>query len=484
MGKATVVSELGGGRYMVRLVYERAQVDRRIQELQARIAQIDGMLPGVEADLNKWLAEQDARSQDLMAKIQAGATPGEIQQAEDLLAAAERKVIELSSRKAELELERAACERKVATLQANLPPQNPDPVEALCIDGTEGLTGDVGTIEVDLTDEDQADQGPVLIRPGYGGGAVWSGARDGILKPPAACLPEEVFYNYAVLPGLARWRPRYRLGTVHSVDHGTRTLTVDVDDLRLTHQDLQCRHAGRVTATAEYRGNTSVEVFEPGDRVVLEARPPQNAQTWADGPWVVVGFAENPKMMETEYILEDGAYLYLPGDPPWKMEIWAGPTNEWVDYFTGPPEALFWSGYQYFAAVGGPALYNRDYGINVPNFIVDGARLRVEWKANPKHGPPRYGLVYMRATSADGVVTHFTPKYPHFRGVLPLLKEQSATPFAPYGDMVGHAGDPLYWHAIDVDANGIAVVYREHTNRTLPDGQPGWAIFECDVSYF
>lgn len=309
MGKAEVVADLGGGRYLVRPVYERAAVDKRIRALQNRIGQIDLALPHLDAALAQWIAIQDQRSQELMALIGAQAAPDEIERAEKALAYAQEQVIRVGSEKAHLELERAACERKIATLQAALPPASPPAVEGLSIDGTTGLAGEVGTIEVDLTDEDPPTS-HVLLRPGS---QAWTGGRDGVLKPPAACLPEEAYYNYAVLPGLARWRPRYRVGTVHGVDPAAQTLTVDVDGLRLTHQDLECRHAARVTATAEYRGSTSVDLFEPGDRVVLEARPPAGAETWPDGPWVVIGFAENPKVLGTGPLAISGPEVFYHG---------------------------------------------------------------------------------------------------------------------------------------------------------------------------
>lgn len=313
MGKAEVVAALGGGRYLVRPVYERAAVDRRIRALQNRIGQIDLALQNLDAALAQWIAIQAQRSQELMALIGAQAAPDEIERAEKALAYAQEQVIRVGSEKAHLELERAACERKIATLQAALPPASPPAVEGLSIDGTTGLTGEVGTIEVDLTDEDQAALPHVLLRPGHGGAAAWSGSRDGVLKPPAACLPEEAYYAYALLPGVARYRPRYRLGTVESVDTTAQTLTVDVEGLRLTHQDLECRHAARVTATAEYRGSTSVDLFEPGDRVVLEARPPAGAETWPDGPWVVIGFAESPKVLGTGPLAISGPEVFYHG---------------------------------------------------------------------------------------------------------------------------------------------------------------------------
>ena len=467
MGRATVVSELGGGRYLVRQVYERTQVDRRIQALQARIAQIDANLPGVEAELNRWIAEQDARSQDLMAKIQAGATPGEIQQAEDLLAAAERKVIELSSRKAALELERAACERKVATLQAYLPPPSPDPVEALCIDGTTGLTGDVGTIEVDLTDEEQAALPHVLLRPGYGGTAAWSGARDGILKPPAACLPEEAFYNYAILPGMAKWRPRYRLGTVHSVDTQSMTLTVDVDGLRLTHQDLQCRYAGRVTATAEYQGSTSVDVFEPGDRVVLEARPPQGAETWPDGPWVVIGFADEPKNVSADLqivgpeVLYDGAqYRAIGGSGDY---TWFDPSIAAGAWYLEP-------------GVGIPAQF-----IHPMQLQVNGDRVTVDW---PQDGSNQSYAEIRVQDNQTGKQAWVNVSLPRVRAVNGRRSTSTSKP-APSGDWNLSAEHVLSSDLIGAMLEGRDVDKRATlwTRYTLPGGSSEYVIDQWDVDF-
>ncbi|MBF0199493.1 MAG: hypothetical protein HQL32_17390, partial [Planctomycetes bacterium] len=85
-----------------------------------------------------------------------------------------------------------------------------------CVDHNTALTGTVGTIEAP---GERHPDFPALIKPGgtLGDEALWSSS-DGVLQPAIAGTPENVFLASALNPGLQKWRPQYRFGTIQSIN--------------------------------------------------------------------------------------------------------------------------------------------------------------------------------------------------------------------------------------------------------------------------
>jgi len=190
MGKGQIVSHIGAGRYNVsltfayrnRVVAKIAAFDVQIAQLQARLNTLDVQI-AAEADLKKKEALINERSA--------------------------------------VRLQKTSAEKLRGYYQDNMPA---DPtVMAWCMDLTEDLSGSVGTAEI------PGERQTVLIRPGHGNQAVYSTIRDGQIMPSIAGEPNQVLFNWMMLPGWQRHRPIYRIGTIVEIDYDLNTCTVCLD---------------------------------------------------------------------------------------------------------------------------------------------------------------------------------------------------------------------------------------------------------------
>ena len=161
---------------------------------------------------------------------------------------------------------------------------------AWCADYTEDLSGEVATVEVPA----EADSSVLRpqIRPGYAGRANYLPARDGQMFHREGQQGYQAYFNAAILPGVQRWRPQYRIGTITSIDHDADTcsLTIQGEDssaqsLIIDPPDLQYTKADVPIVYMECNS----EVFEPGDRVLIEFQ----GRDWEQPR--VIGFETNPR---------------------------------------------------------------------------------------------------------------------------------------------------------------------------------------------
>lgn len=177
MGKGTIISHYGDGKYSVELNLDRSRVTDTIALLESRIS-------------------------DLATRIAA---------------------LDDGDEKTALQLEKTSLEKRKATIQASI---ETDPVvDAWCADYTTDLSGEVGTLEI------PGERGSVQIHPGYDGAGAYNSTRDGQLQPAAAGTPASVFYNLAMLPGWQRYKPTFRVGTIvaDSIDFNADTCDVCLD---------------------------------------------------------------------------------------------------------------------------------------------------------------------------------------------------------------------------------------------------------------
>lgn len=243
MGKATIISGGAGGEYAITLNLHRDRVTAELAALAGRIAALN--------DYIATLAEGPAREAAILSRV--------------------------------------ALEKRVQYLTDNVPA---DPVVAAwCVDLSEDLSGEVGTIEI----PGERNGTPVLIRPGYGGGAVYSAARDGQLQPCLGGTAASTFYNLAMLPGWQKWRPTFRLGEITA--KAGLTCSVAIDPASSSAQSLNVNQDtadGLVTLTDvpfDYMTCHGV-AFSVGDRVVVMFTD----QDWSQPK--VIGFEDNPRHCE------------------------------------------------------------------------------------------------------------------------------------------------------------------------------------------
>jgi len=187
MGKGEIASEIGSGKYSVIIRYAgRARV-------------------------NQWIADIDVKISALQAAV------------EDM-EGLEKTIGELRIK---------ALQNKKAYLQTKMPADFTAP--AWCADLTEGLTGEVGTIEIPGERSDG-----INIYPGYGEAAAYDAERDGQLLPAVATSAAAAYFNRAIMPGWQKYKPTYRYGTIvaDSLDFENETCSVCLDPAYSSQQNL------------------------------------------------------------------------------------------------------------------------------------------------------------------------------------------------------------------------------------------------------
>jgi len=301
MGKARVTEYLGEGLYNVEVLVNRDRIDAELEALAQRLAEINEELAALEDELEQArddLADASAAVNDGIADHD-GEGPANVEAELKALAAASGRVQTLEAGRAVLVFRALAIEQR----QQALGTAPPDPVQrAWCADYTESLTGEVATVEL----PDEATTGQfltwrrLLIRPGYDGAATYSAERDGQLHHRVGQSPEQAFLNAALLPGVQRWRPQYRVGTLTSVDTQSHTcsltlqseessadgLIIDPPTLQYAFTDVPIRYM-----------ECNADAFSAGDRVLIEFQ----GRDWKRPR--VIGFESEPKLCPNRFSL-------------------------------------------------------------------------------------------------------------------------------------------------------------------------------------
>jgi len=293
MGRGEIVSHDGDGLYTVKLKYNRATIDAEKARIIARIAEIDATeIPAVNAAITTALVAFNEANFNLITKIEATdpedqSTKEAVKKAQTEQRIAEGTVNQLRAQLAQLKMEKASKQTRLDYINENVPETDPE-IQAWCADLTEDLTGDVGTIEP----PDESIDVPVIIRPGYTD-ATFDATLDGQLKSPAMLGPAEAFFNRALLPGVQRWRPFYRLGEITEIDGDA--CTVALDDVESSAQDLPINETTSVEAVVTYM-ECNGAAFEVGDRVVVMFSRDWNTP-------IVIGFESNPRACSAGFIV-------------------------------------------------------------------------------------------------------------------------------------------------------------------------------------
>ena len=388
MGRAVIVSNEGAGAYTVRQVVSQGRARARLAALQAKSAALDPKITEAArlqaedvaaADyalgrLNTALEQvpiaQDALAAAQMALInirftgtaaEIAAAELAVQQAEALVAAVvhERKYWENEMQATltramksdgalqSLRLEKAGLESGIRTLANNLPGVISPTENAWCWDYTVDLEigATVGTVDAGRL---KGNEPLVIWSEGTNPSTRW-----GTLCATMDLTPEGAFYNLAMLPGVDRWRPRFRTARVTAAGVLANTLDVHVNPLNLTTTSpirswtLNCDQSTWLDGVpVEYMGLASPgDLFAVGDDVVIEFREgkkPVPGTPWPGGsgaPWlgggdwshpVCVGFAHDPKPCWPDVLYDGQQFLStLEGPLTWSLEILA--QFFWVD---------------------------------------------------------------------------------------------------------------------------------------------------------
>ena len=293
MGKGRIVSHIGDGLYNVELLHNRDRIEAELQFLSARITELDEQLAALQEERDTLAAERDAIVAQIDAAL-ASAAEGESPNVSALLAQLAQASANVQAQDVRVGMVQGRL-LEATKRQEQLQAIPEDPVQqAWCSDITEDLTGEVATVEVPAEGVvgEFATWRRVQIRPGYEGRASYLPARDGQMFHREGQVGYQAYFNAAILPGVQRHKPQYRIGTITAVDHEEHTcsLTIQGEDssaqaLIIDPPDLQYEKIG---VPIEYMECDSA-VFEEGDRVLVE---------FVDRDWSqpkVIGFEKEPK---------------------------------------------------------------------------------------------------------------------------------------------------------------------------------------------
>lgn len=281
MAKGQIVDSLDDGLYRVRLLYAVDRVQRELAKINSRIAELAVEIPEaklariekedeakqIESNIDQWIAlyqTDPETARDGLIDIQK------------TLARLAGELKKLDFQLSDLIVEDLSLKKRRGQLQ-NLP-ETKD-LEAWCADYTTDLTGEVGIVQIN--DEGG---GPVLIHPGFEGAAAYDPARDGQVMAREAQSGAQVYFNAAILPGVQKWRPRYRLGQITAIDGDA--CSVRLDDARSSAQGLEINQSKNLTEVPIQYMECDGDAFEDGDRVVV--------RFFTSGPQVI-GFEGNPR---------------------------------------------------------------------------------------------------------------------------------------------------------------------------------------------
>ena len=291
MGRATITSEAGDGRYTIEVDFGAAEKARRLDRVAMRLYELglrktwqadiltdleDG-LPSLQAELDALIAAYVAASKAVPRDAQNEAAIKKQIDAKTADIAKQRTLI-LQARNAlsltELQIKAAELERGTLEQLAVTATQG-----AWCADLTEQATGSVATLEI------PGESDLILIKPG----APAPVAADGALVAREMQTPEQVFWNAAVLPGWQKHLPTYRWGTITAIDLGADTCDLDLAPARSSAQGLDVNQSTALANVPVVYMTCNAAAFEIGSRVVVE---------FINQDWTrprVIGFVDHPR---------------------------------------------------------------------------------------------------------------------------------------------------------------------------------------------
>lgn len=281
MSKGEILEHKGEGLYRVRQKLAVERIQQELTQVQARLAELAVELPTAKLELihaDDAVRDKAQEIEQLIPDYAAG-TDGALQK----ITALQTELIRLQSEAGQLRLKVADL---IAEDLANRKRQNqleqvPEgrEMDLWCADYSVELTGEVGLVDIN----DEGGQG-ALIQPGFEDGAVYDAARDGALFPNLAQSGPQIYLNAALLPGVQKWRPRYRIGTITKLNGDV--CDVDLDPAQSSAQNLNINQAETLQQVPIKYMDCDGFAFEESDRVLVRFTK--------SGP-LVVGFFENPK---------------------------------------------------------------------------------------------------------------------------------------------------------------------------------------------
>lgn len=307
MGRGKILSGGEGGLYLLERTEAPPDAEARIRMLDEQRIKLSGEVDQLylrELDL---ITEQEAARLSLDALLkdwieqqvagQAGSPDGKVKMPDPIKAAIKKQAkaaAELREARRQLKMKRAELkerEQKLAVLRAA---QVPIVRETWCADRYEYGTGEVATIEV------PGEPQQVVIAPN----CPPPKASDGRIEARATQDPNQAFFNAAILPGLQKFKPTYRIGVIESIDKTASRASVTLEAAKLTSQNLSVNKVDRLENVPVLYMTCGASAFKVGDRCVVEF----SNQSW-DSP-NIIGFVDHPReCLSVNYTCDPGGHI-------------------------------------------------------------------------------------------------------------------------------------------------------------------------------
>lgn len=284
MSKGEIVEHVGEALYRVRLKYAVAQVKAQLERVNARIAELAVEIPGQKLAILQLQSEADSIRANINSEIAnyRQNAEGALEELKRLQVLLIRKFGEINKLQHALDLlvsENLSLLKRRGQIE-RIPEEKQ--IDAWCADFTEDLEGEVGLIDLN----DEGGYG-AIIQPGYSDEAGYNGGRDGALMPREAQSSRQVFLNSALLPGVQKFRPRYRVGTISNIVNDT--CTVFLDNANSSAQALNINKFDFYADVPIMYMDCNADAFEEDDKVLVRFTE--------SGP-LVVGFESEPRQCD------------------------------------------------------------------------------------------------------------------------------------------------------------------------------------------
>jgi len=287
MGKAVIKSETGKGLYVVTVIYKTDVISAKLVDAALQSTKIADILVKKEADLARAQSKLDGIISYMYSLV---GVESKKQVLTDTLTRAQSVRLSIDVLSAEitrLKVDQLSNKYKKNRLQADISRyKNPLPVNAWCVDYTEGLTGTIDTIE--LNDEVNApNDEPVILSP-----TPLSNVRG--LTPVGNLFRYTFIYLYIQLPVYQNLLPEYREAIISFIDDITSNVNVTFNSKQyissMTGQNgatIDINQSVSINNVPVVYKNCGILAFKVGDRVVLEFNRNWNAPK-------IIGFVSHP----------------------------------------------------------------------------------------------------------------------------------------------------------------------------------------------
>lgn len=293
MGFARILSGGPDGRYTIALDWGKATKTAVLSALSVYLTQVEVQLGQTQAKVSEVLSDLAEVAGQIETEIisiterQSTLPPGSpgLLDLDKLLkfflekrAGLQRKLDPLQSQLTAQKFEKARVLRDIAYWTAF---DAEETRQAWCVDLTEDKAAGSYVATLDIP----GDSSLIVLAPGCRAPTN----ADGQLVAREMTSPAGAFFNAAVAPGWAKWKPTARWGTITGINYEANTADVALAPATVSQQRLDVNQTTALAGVPVVYMTCNARAFEIGDRVVVQFV----GQSWSSPR--VVGFLDNPR---------------------------------------------------------------------------------------------------------------------------------------------------------------------------------------------